>query len=369
MAIAYLEITNLRNLKHVNLSPASHLNLIAGKNGSGKTSLLEAIHVLGTGRSFRTANSTKLISFGESQFLVFGKVGDGNLAVPVGISKSKTELKIRIANQPAKSASQLAEQLAVQIINPDVHKLLEEGPRYRRRFIEWGVFHVEPNYFPLWQDCRHLLKQRNAALKQKVSSRELQHWDDVLVEKAERIDQQRREYLANLQDYLTPLLERIESLPPTVITLDSGWPKDQSLTEALQQSRSGDFEKGFTRFGPHRLDLKIKVGGIAAKEVVSRGQQKLLTSVMKIAQIRLLKDKRPGANIVLLVDDLPAELDLNFRGELLKMIQELEVQVFVTSTSHELLPTQCLSETNVRVFHVEHGNVIPMDFSQRQSRP
>ncbi|MGD8639879.1 MAG: DNA replication/repair protein RecF [Gammaproteobacteria bacterium] len=360
MGIEHLEISHLRNLQHVSLQPASQLNLIIGKNGSGKTSLLEAVHVLGTGRSFRTSNSSKLITFGETQFVVVGKLSHDNYHFPIGIRKSKTELQIRINNEPAKSSSQLAEQLAVQIINPDAHKLFEEGPRHRRRFIEWGVFHVEPQYFPLWHECRHILKQRNAALKQKVPPKELQHWDDLLIEKAERIDQLRRDYLESLQQYLAPLLVKIEALPPATFTLDSGWPKEVSLEEALAGSRHLDYEKGFTRYGPHRLDLRIKVQGINAKEVVSRGQQKIFTALMKIAQVELLRDKRPHSNIALLVDDLPAELDEHFRVALLRLIYEIKAQVFVTATDQSLLPKYTSSEGTSQMFHVEHGQIQPM---------
>ena len=213
MAIAQLEISHFRNLEQVSLSPSPRLNIIVGKNGSGKTSLLEAVNFLGSARSFRTPHSKQLISFAHDQFILFAKIAAADVPVSVGISKDQNAMTIKVANRVVASASILAELLPVQIINPDVHKLLEEGPRYRRRFIEWGVFHVKPNYLPLWQQCRHILKQRNAALKQNLSLNEINQWDLALVEITETITAMREQYLANLQPYIDTLMNGVTGLP------------------------------------------------------------------------------------------------------------------------------------------------------------
>jgi DNA replication and repair protein RecF len=357
MAIELLEIVNFRNLKHARLEPSPHTTLVIGKNGSGKTSLLESIHFLGTGRSFRTPHSQRLITLGESSFTLFGKLKNDHRQQTIGINKSKQQLKIKIDGQLATSASQLAERLPVQIINPDAHKLLEEGPRFRRRFMEWGVFHVEPKYFPLWQQCRHILKQRNAALKTRVSERELRHWDTALADKTETIAEIRDTYLEQLQPYVTRLLERVDGFPPISITLDPGWPKEKNLLDVLASAREQDMAKGFTTYGPHRLDIKIMVDGVRAKELVSRGQQKLLTAFLKIAQVNLLIESRPTANVVLLIDDLPAELDEGFRNTLLTEVRNLHVQSIITGTDLDLFKIPTGQQDSPAVFHVEHGNL------------
>ena len=357
MSIEQLEIANFRNLEKVSLTPSPRINAIVGNNGSGKTSLLEAIYFLGTARSFRTPHSKQAIKFGESQFVVFAKIASADsAAVPVGVSKDSQSIAIKIANQSVSSSSALAELLPVQLVNPDVHKMLEEGPRYRRRLLEWGLFHVKPNYFQHWQECRHILKQRNAALKQNLSNREIEHWNLALCKNAELITRQREEYLEQLQPIFSQLLAKSELLPKVDIQLARGWPKIKSLSEALRENIDTDRSRGFTQHGPHRADLTITCHGVKAKEVVSRGQQKIITAIMKLAQLQLLTERDEASRCVLLVDDLPAELDQTFRDLLMSIIREQTAQVFVTATDAELLlPDQ--ADPQVRMFHVEHGSV------------
>ena len=358
MAIEFLEITNFRNLRHVCLEPSPRLNLVIGKNGSGKTSLLESLYFLGTARSFRTPHNKKLISLGEQQFSLFAKVRHKDRSQAVGIIRDQTQAKIKIAGHLVKSASQLADILAVQLINPDAHKLLEEGPRFRRRFIEWGVFHVEPKYFPAWQQCRVVLKQRNAALKMRVSTRELKHWDETLCKITSVVDSFRQNYLAKLVPHINTLLASVPGLPIITLSLVHGWPKDCSLAEALAAAADSDKEKGFTQYGPHRADLRIKADGLKAKELISRGQQKLITALFKIAQLRLLNEHRPECSSLLLLDDLPAELDATYREVLMDIVGDLNnTQSYVTATEHNFIDPLVNGTEGARVFHVEHGSI------------
>ncbi|WP_455219251.1 DNA replication/repair protein RecF [Kaarinaea lacus] len=354
MAIEQLDILQFRNLTEVRIKPSLLLNFIVGKNGSGKTSLLEAIYYLGSARSFRTPHSKQLIAMGESQFSLFAKITHRDASLGIGISKTPQSVKIKIANSVVTNASQLAELLPVQLINPDVHKMMEEGPRHRRRFIEWGVFHVKPNYLSDWQQCRHVLKQRNAALKHGLSTNELRYWNDSLVEISESISVTREEYLAQLQPFLDQLICGVPGLPKITIKLDRGWTAQKSLQEVLEDSIRGDRKRGFTQFGAHRADLQILAGEMRAKDVVSRGQQKMLTAMMKIAQVNCLRKSGQGANIVLLVDDLPAELDSDYRQHLINIIVQANVQTFITATDLEMLIKNV--PDSAEVFHVEHGS-------------
>ena len=361
MSIEQLEITNFRNFESIRLTPSPTINAIIGNNGSGKTSLLEAIYFLGTAKSFRTPHSKQAIQFGQEKFVVFGKIASGDgVSVPVGLARDKDSISIKISNQPVSSASTLAGLLPVQLINPDVHKMLEEGPRYRRRFMEWGLFHVKPAYFHAWQECRHILKQRNAALKQNLSIREIEHWDALLCEKSRAITQMRKEYLEQLQPCIDRLLERSELLPKVEMRLSQGWSKNKELEDVLKENWDSDRSRGFTQYGPHRLDLVISSHGVRAKEVVSRGQQKILTAIMKLAQLELLSQLEGNGKGILLVDDLPAELDQQFRRLLMEMITEQKSQVFVTATDQDLLfHVEQKPNRTVEMFHVEHGVLHP----------
>ena len=355
MTIQYLDVKTFRNLSQVQFEPDPSLNVIVGKNGSGKTSLLEAIYFLSVGKSFRTPHSHHLIQFSASQFNLFGKVVRGDTQIPIGLEKSPGKTRIKIANDNVTSASELAMILPVQIINPDSHKLIEEGPRFRRRFMEWGMFHVKPGYLKLWQDCRQILKQRNAALKSGWKKQDMHQWDVALESSANSISQARRQYLQDLQAQVQKIAEQLKE--PLLQTLQlkfrQGWPKDKTLQECLKESWATEQKKGFTQYGPHKSDFDVLVEGTPAKQVVSRGQQKLITAILKIAQVHHLapnSETKP----VLLVDDLAAELDADFRKLLMSFLSTQQIQVFVTAVQLDIA-SELQESYPGKLFHVEHG--------------
>ena len=152
MSLRRIMVTAVRNLHPVTLSPSPRINILYGANGSGKTSVLEAVHLLGLARSFRSTRLNPVIQYEQPACTVFGEVeltsgGTSNL----GVSRERQgEFTIRIDGQNAKSAAQLAELLPLQLINPDSFRLLEGAPKIRRQFLDWGVFHVEPRFLPAW---------------------------------------------------------------------------------------------------------------------------------------------------------------------------------------------------------------------------
>jgi len=357
MAIQSISITDFRNLHHVDINPSRHLNLLVGKNGSGKTSFLEAIHFLGAARSFRTHQSKQLINSEREQFILFTRLKQGGATYSVGVSRDKQTTKIKIANRYATSAAELASVLPIQVVNPDTHKLLEEGPRFRRRFIEWGVFHVKHGYLNVWQKCRHILKQRNAALKQHWPRKAMVEWDSALVSVSTEISTIREDYVAQLLPYINQLITEVGDLPTLDFGLYQGWPNDVTLAEVLLSNWESDRKKGITQYGPHRADLRIRANGLLAKDVVSRGQQKLITALLKLGQVRYLEHAHPGKTLVLLIDDLPAELDKEHRQALMKIATDGNSQIFITATDPDLVELNSLS-VNYCMFHVEHGNIV-----------
>jgi len=356
MAIQEITITGFRNLKSVAIKPCRHLNVLVGKNGSGKTSFLEAIHFLGAARSFRTHQSKQLINRQTEQFILFTRLNQGGAAYSVGVSRDKRSTKIKIANRFATSAAELAAILPIQVVNPDTHKLLEEGPRYRRRFIEWGVFHVKHGYMELWQKCRHILKQRNAALKANWPRKALAEWDMALVTVSKDITAIRKEYIQELLPYINKLIAEVGDMPSLEFGLFQGWPGDMDLGELLLSNWESDRRRGITQYGPHRADLKVSIDGQPARDVVSRGQQKMITALLKLGQVRYLEKAHPDKIPVLLIDDLPAELDTEYRQALMRMSTLGNSQVFITATDAGLLNVDVLNVEH-RMFHVEHGNI------------
>jgi DNA replication and repair protein RecF len=350
-----LEVHHFRCLTLAELDFAPRCNLISGPNASGKTSLLEAIFVLGRGRSFRTPRTELLIQRGAHEFLLTGRIEASTTASsrPVGIRYGRAGFEARAGGVAVRSLAELATVFPVQAIDPEVHRLIEEGPQERRRYLDWGVFHVKPTFVEQWRRYQRVLKQRNAALRAQADAAVVRAWDTELIETGEALAQSRQEYLEHLQPAVHAMGLRLLGRP-VELRLANGWAQDQSLREALDHSWGRDREQGTTHAGPHRADLAIRVGGELAKHRVSRGQQKLTAAAMLLGQLACDHDLG-SPTAALLVDDPAAELDSEHLSALLEVVCELPGQLFVTALDPSLTAFERLPEP--RRFHVEHGQI------------
>ncbi len=333
MGLSRLQVTDFRCLQSAELHPDPHFTLISGPNASGKTSLLEAIYVLGRGRSFRTRRLEHLIRNGVERCVVFGEVETSTRRVRMGVEGSRTGVRAQIDGDKPSSLAELALFLPVQIIDPEVHHLIEEGPSRRRRFLDWGVFHVEQSFVGHWQRYQQVLKQRNAALKARQPRAVVSVWDSDLVRSGELLGAARARYVS----LLSPMAEAIgHSLLGMELSLSyrNGWLKGVSMNEALQQSWSHDLEMGATQVGPQRAELGIRLDGTPVKDRISRGQQKLLAAALLIAQIKLFPEGSP-VEPALLLDDPAAELDDERLASLIREVSTQAVQLIVTTLHGE----------------------------------
>jgi len=355
MKLDLLEIQNFRNIKQATISDTLRVNLLVGKNGSGKTSVLEAIYFLGMARSFRTAHSSQLIQHGEKSFLLFSRINKQSNPAQVGIEKNADCTVLRVNGDNVKNNSLLAKILPVQIINTNVHELIEDGPGYRRRYIEWGVFHVKHSYGELSARLRHILKQRNFGLKKHLPRSEMKHWDTELVIVANEIHDHRASYFEELLPFILGLLAKQNILPPLNFVYRRGWPEEKDYLSVLEENWHSDLGNGYTRYGPHKANITIKSNGHFAKDVLSRGQQKLLACILRLAQINYFRHVS-DEQVILLVDDLAAELDTELRGFVLREAITSGAQVFVTATEEEMLDMENIGAP-YRMFHVKHGTL------------
>ena len=353
MALSRLQVTDFRCLQSAELHPDPHFTLISGPNASGKTSLLEAIYVLGRGRSFRTRRLENLIRHGAERFVVFGEADTSTRRVPMGVQGSRSGIRGQIDGDKPSSLAELALFLPVQIIDPEVHHLIDEGPSRRRRFLDWGVFHVEQSFVGLWQRYQQVLKQRNAALKARQPKAVVSVWDSDLVRSGELLSAARARYVSLLGPSAEAICRKLLGLELS-LSYRNGWLKGQAMAEALQQSWGHDLETGATQVGPHRAELGIRLDGMAVKDRISRGQQKLLAAALLIAQIKLF----PGGSPVqptLLLDDPAAELDNERLAKLIREVSSQSVQLIVT-TLHGEFPA--FGEPGRR-FRMDAGSVSP----------
>ncbi|MGC1520105.1 MAG: DNA replication/repair protein RecF [Steroidobacteraceae bacterium] len=329
MPLGRVQVTDFRCLQSVALDLDPRFTLISGPNASGKTSLLEALYLLGRGRSFRTRRLEHLIRRGAEQFVVFGEVVTADRRIPVGVEGSAEGMRARIAGDRASALAELALMLPVQIIDPEIHHLIEEGPGRRRRFLDWGVFHVEPHFVAHWQRYRQALRQRNAALKSGQEMGLVAVWDGDLLQYGELLTRARAQYVGRLSEQAASIARNLLGME-LALSYRAGWARDQGFAEALQGSSAHDRQMGATQVGPHRAELGIRLNGAAVKDRISRGQQKLLAASLLIAQLKLFPEGSP-IQPTLLLDDPAAELDDERLAGLIREVSAHSVQLIVTT--------------------------------------
>lgn len=351
MGIIRFTAQAFRCLDKVEFEPGPDYTLIYGANASGKTSLLEALGYLGRGKSFRGAAPANLIQHGEQAFVLFGQVDAGGRVASVGVRNSRAGLEVKVDGDNSGGAAALAAALPLQVIDPDVHNLVSGGPDERRRFLDWLVFHVEPDYLGLWRQFRRTLKQRNAALRAGGTRDALRAWDQEFSALGERVSNAREQVLEGALETLRG--EGAELLGADVdFRYAPGWNRELSLQAALEEHLERDISMGATQAGPHRADLRLVYDERQARRLVSRGQQKLLASAMILAATGIAQDAM-GRPLLLLLDDPAAELDRHSLGRLMERVAALGSQVIATSLERDELPFPSAP----RVFHVEHGEL------------
>lgn len=360
MPIKRLQIQGVRNIEQVAIEHCAAINVFTGSNGSGKTSLLEAIFILARARSFRSAQFNTAINHLLTRCVVFAEMTNGT---SVGVMRTRREQQLfKVNGNPIHSASQLADVLPLQLIDAESFSLLEGGPRVRRQFLDWGVFHVEPEFLFHWRRVQKAIKQRNNLLRQakvknaKIEDSELAPWDAELVQCADKIDAMRARYLRRLAPHFSRLLKQLVELETPELLYRRGWSETLSLDLVLQKDSARDLLHGTTHSGPQRADIDIHIGGRPAETVLSRGQEKLLACALRLAQGILLHEIT-GKTCIYLVDDLPAELDLQRRQALCKQLSAMRSQVFVTATDPDSLKDCWPNTADTQWFHVEQGRV------------
>jgi DNA replication and repair protein RecF len=363
MLITRLEARDFRLFGNVRLDPHPGFNLITGENGAGKTSLVEALHVLGRGGSWRVAQGL-LARDGSQAWQVVGEIDDASGAPPQSLKVSWRDKETWIERGLGQMAlAELVRWLPLQILDPGMHRMLEEGPGVRRRFLDWGLFHVEQRLMPAWTRARRALRQRNTVLREGGSARLLAPWNRELAESAEQLSALRQAHVLDLEARSGNLLAAL--LPGELWQLHfaRGWDAGRSYLEVLEASEERDRRHGQTMSGPQRAELRFYTrhageGQGAAEGVkgrISRGQQKLLLVALVLAQCWIVAE-RSGRVPILLLDDFTAELSAEYQKRLLQALLEYPGQKFVTALEH---PEAVARDLDAGMFHVEHGALIP----------
>jgi len=364
MQIQHLEVANVRNLLSLQIDPHPSVNFIIGANGSGKTSLLEAISMLSRGRSFRTVQVKKVINHGASALTVFGAVrneagGIDRLGVQRG---ADGEMLAKINGFRCERLSDLAALLATVEVEAASFEMLEGGPSVRRELLDWGLFHVEHAFLDVWKRFKIALEQKSALLRQgdsKALRSSLTHWNQQLAVAGQALHSSRLHYVEMLSDAFSDVALCYFGLDGVTLHYRPGWADacNVDLATCLTQNAQAEIEQGRPLYGPQKADLVVQWQGQLARDICSRGQKKLVIYGVRLAQVVLLHRLRNVAP-VLLLDDLPAELDYGNIEKISMFLRDYPCQSFITAINKDLGNGGLLNSFGShRMFHVEHGQL------------
>ncbi len=348
-----LKINHVRNITNVHIEPGALLNVIIGPNASGKTALLEAIHLLSRARSFRTPRIKEVIQYRQPSLRVSARISNTKeKRIATGIEKSHGSTIIKHNGEALKTVSEQAGNIPLVIITPDSQHLVTGPPKQRRHWLDWAMFHVEPTYIKVWRNYQKALRNRNMLLKRGAGNSQISSWERGMVETAGVLNELRSRFVEKLRERLVLILSDVFVYPPD-ISFNKGCPEGLLFVDYLGKDREKDRQLGYTRYGPHKADLHFLIEGELLAGRYSRGQIKRFIAALLLAQAEtyeLLNGEKP----VFLIDDYAAELDVRARSEMLVSLMDYGGQIFLTSTEEEnSLPN--LGEACL--FHVEHGNI------------
>ena len=333
MHLRQLRVEGLRCIEASEIEAHRRLNLLVGPNGAGKTSILEAIHCLSTGRSFRAGQHEHLIRRGSERLRVTARVCCGGVDHRLGFERDRGGWRARLDAEVVSTLGDLASFLGVLCFEPESHALIAGPAEGRRRLVDLALFHVEPTYLSVWRRYQRALRQRNAALRAKERVAICSAWDGVLSDSGEQLAALRRGWC----ERLAPQFARaLGVFLPDMACADAlrwraGWDQTTTLEEVLAASGERDRELGYTVAGPHRGDLRIQIGAGLGRYELSRGQQKLVALALTLATAAAMTGVL-GWSPVLLLDDLPSELDPQRLRASLSFLRDLGAQLWLTST-------------------------------------
>lgn len=331
-----ITLSHFRNITQLQFSvPERGYCLITGPNGSGKTSILEAIYFLSCGKSFRTIDNAQLIQNNQERLTVFSVLQ--NTLDPLSSAVTLASQRDRHGKMIAKyegevvKCSEMARRLPTRMISPvEAYTLINGGPEQRRRFLDWGMFHVKHSYWNELQKLQRIVKQKNAALKMRCSDEELMQWNRLMAEVSYTLDRLRYAYVEQLKKIFTQYTQEIPSIQAVTLRYYRGWEETpEDLYVQLERIAPQERGAGYSLIGPHRAEIYFKMPQGLCKDQLSRGRQKTLAIALYLAQGEILFHTT-GQHPLYMIDDFSSELDTEAQTLLLHALHPENKQVIIT---------------------------------------
>jgi len=364
MRFVQVRVHGARCIESAELEFGPGTNLLLGANGAGKTSLLESLYLLSYGRTFRKGPRWQLVRLGASLLTVHAVVavaGGGTERLGIELDRTKETWRGSINGAGVDNLGALLQRCAICCFEPGSQDLIAGGSERRRAFVDWALFHVEPDFWDTARRYRRALAQRNALLGQSAAGNQLEAWEQELERHGQRLSTWRGHYLeqALLPGINSILASLMPELGPARLHWSPGWTQGDddvplTLAESLFRHRERDRRRGHTTQGPHRADWRLSFANAPARENLSRGQTKTVALAAMLAQAHAYHATSEDWPILCL-DDPASELDARSQDRLMTHLAALPAQVLITGTSRPAGPL----DPAARVFHVEHGVIAP----------
>lgn len=346
MHLVAFSAEHFRNLAPFRLEPHRRFNILEGRNGQGKTNLLEAVYLLSAFRSFRDGRNRELIAFGEERATVFAEIVKKGVSRTVEVAITPKGKRVALDGKTITSLPDELAHLSVVLFGPDDLVLTKEGPQLRRRFLDRAVYAVAPEYVNDLRAYGVALKNRNRLLRQAqeghLDPAVIAAFERELVTHGARVMLRRLHFLDSYRPHFVRVFAEITggelqggiayrglgkaSLGDATLPVLEG-----RYREVLDEARATDLRRGFTSVGPHTHDLGFTIGGRPARTYASQGQHRAFVLALKIAELHRIHDAI-GDYPVFLLDDVSSELDEERNAQLMRYLDQAGGQVFITTT-------------------------------------
>ncbi|AGB40042.1 recF protein [Halobacteroides halobius DSM 5150] len=370
MKLSQLYLNKFRNYKQQHLEFNSHLNLFIGDNAQGKTNLLEAIYLLGTGSSHRTNVTSELANWEDKKFYAKGEVLTASQDYQLTVSLKGRQKEVKVNSNKLDRITDLIGYLNVVIFSPEDLKLIKGSPSLRRKFINLELAQVNSYYNHLLKDYRKVLKQRNNLLKEirdnGAPAAMLEVWNQQLIDLGAKVIKRRLEALKKLiplarlkQRKLTGGAETLELKYDTKLKIGHESSVDvikKEFESYLIQQQQKEIARGVTTIGPHRDDISLIVNNIDIRKFGSQGQQRTTALALKLSELEFMKSET-GEYPVLLLDDVFSELDNKRCAQLLNTVRD-KIQTFITSTNQRELNSEKVGINDYNLYKINNGKAI-----------